>query len=94
MQRHIDALLRQFGRLDLEPPQPAAIAAELPPSVREACRIAAAAEIINAEMYDRLILQARSDTKVVETFERLRAASMDRHLPAFERCAEQPGGGD
>ncbi len=90
-QRHIDALLEQFARLGLEAPQPGPAPSELPPTVREACRLAAAAEITNAEMYDRLIERASSDEKVVATFRRLREASIDRHLPAFQRCAERRG---
>ncbi len=56
-------------------------------TIQEACRIAAQAEIKNAAMYDRM-LKTVKEADIVDAFTRLRDASVNRHLPAFQRCAQ------
>jgi hypothetical protein len=52
----------------------------------EACRAGAESERRNIAMYDELLEgDLPADERCV--FEHLRAASLDHHLPAFERCA-------
>jgi rubrerythrin len=84
--RHAEALLRQYARLGLEPPadrwQSRSI--QVPDSFAEACDLAEIAEIRNVAMYDGLIATI-SDATVRTVFEQLRAASQERHLPAFRR---------
>jgi hypothetical protein len=90
-QKHIEALQAQFRRLkiDLPPATPVAIAAA--PTVRDACRAAVEAERANAALYDDLIERAAADKIVVGLFRRLQRASLERHLPAFQRCVERRG---
>ncbi|MEQ9487415.1 MAG: DUF2202 domain-containing protein [Alphaproteobacteria bacterium] len=84
--RHAAALLRQFKRLNLDPPEDqwkGNVAA--PASIMEACKAAVADEINNAEMYNRLLATV-DDPTVKKVLLNLQAASQDRHLPAFRRC--------
>lgn len=86
--RHAAALLRQFERLGLEPPEDkwaGRIAA--PSSIAAACEAAVAAEIENAAMYDRL-LTVVDDPAVRDVLLNLQDASQNRHLPAFRRCLD------
>jgi rubrerythrin len=85
-ERHAQALLRQFDRLGVKPPEdawPARVAA--PRTLTEACESGVEAETDNAAMYERLIAQV-SDPMVRRVMRRLEAASQERHLPAFKRC--------
>ncbi len=87
--RHASALLRQFERLGLQPPKdewPGRV--EAPSSIAAACEAAIAAEIENAEMYDRL-LAVVDDPSVRDVLLNLQDASKNRHLPAFQRCLER-----
>jgi hypothetical protein len=55
-------------------------------SATEACQAGVVAEIENAEIYDRYLdLRLPSDVETV--FQNNRRASMENHLPAFERCS-------
>lgn len=55
-------------------------------SVTAACRAGVQAEIDNAEIYERhLALDLPEDVRRV--FENNRSASLDKHLPSFERCS-------
>jgi len=87
--RHASALLRQFERLGVAPPKDNwAGKIEAPASLYEACKAAVAAEIENAEMYDRL-LDEIDDPIVRDVLLNLQDASQNRHLPAFRRCVER-----
>jgi rubrerythrin len=90
--RHIDALLGVYRRHDLEPPADRWTGRiEAPASVEEACRRGVAAERDNDAMYARLLDQV-DDPDIRAVMTRLRDASRERHLPAFERCLERGGG--
>jgi len=55
-------------------------------SLTEACAAGADAEIENIDMYDVLLkLSLPADVRTV--FENNRAASLNRHLPAFQACS-------
>ncbi len=54
-------------------------------SVNEACAAAADAEIANIALYDQFMALALPDD-VRTVFTANRRASLDQHLPAFERC--------
>jgi rubrerythrin len=84
--RHAGALMRQYERLGLEPPADrwSDHPFRVPDSFAEACDMSVVAEIRNVRMYDELIARV-DDQQVVDVFDRLRTASQDRHLPAFER---------
>lgn len=90
--RHVRALLALYDRFGVEPPADDwADRVAAPASLREACADGVAAEIENQAMYDRL-MAAVSDEAVLRVFERLRDASLNRHLPAFRRCLERESG--
>jgi rubrerythrin len=83
--RHVRALLSLYTAHGEAIPavSPPPIAA--PATLREACAEAAASEQRRVEMYDRLLAQV-TEPDVRTVFLRLRAASAERHLPAFRRC--------
>ena len=91
--RHIDALRILFGRYGLAVPENPWLG-RVPRfgSLTEACAAGVAAEIANAALYDRL-LAATQRPDILGVFQRLQAASQERHLRAFERCAQGFGGG-
>ena len=63
-----------------------------PASVKEACEIGVQAEIANAALYDDNILPAVKDyPEMVSVAERLRDASRNNHLAAFQRCVDRGG---
>ncbi len=87
--RHIAALLAQFGRLGLKPPAdtwPERVQA--PETLAKACAAAVQAEIANDALYDRL-LDRVTDAQIRSVMQRLQEASRTRHLPAFHRCLER-----
>lgn len=88
-QRHIDALRSLFERYGLVVPENTWLG-NVPryASLREACEAAAAAEVANGRMYDRL-LGATATEEILRVLRNLRDASQQRHLPAFQRCAER-----
>ena len=90
-ERHIAALSRHFHRFGWKIPNDlwhGTITA--PDTVAEACRIGIQAEIDNAELYDRLLTMT-SDRDILSTFDNLRSASVNRHLPAFKRHMNRSG---
>jgi len=86
-EKHIGALETLFDRYDLEVPLN-----EWPGSVpsfdtlAEACEAGVQAEIDNAALYDQLFDMV-DNPDIVRVFTSLQQASLDKHLPAFERCA-------
>lgn len=54
-------------------------------TIAEACAAAAAAEVANVALYDRY-LSLNLPTEVLQVFSANRRASIQNHLPAFERC--------
>jgi rubrerythrin len=62
----------------------------VPDSLKAACQASIDAENRNIALYDELIPKLEGQD-VRQTFERLQAASRDRHLPAFTRCVENDG---
>ena len=91
--RHIEALHTLFVRYGLAVPEnawPGKVARY--GSLREACEAGIAAEIANGEMYDRL-LEATPRPDILSVLRNLQEASQQRHLPAFQRCAQGPAAG-
>ncbi len=91
--RHIEALhtLYRFYGLPI-PPNPWPGKTPRYASLQEACAAGVAAEIANGELYGRL-LAATDRPDILTVFRNLQAASQQRHLPAFQRCAQGGGGG-
>jgi hypothetical protein len=89
--RHAAAVEVQLRRLGLDvPARRSGDPPVAPPTLAEACERAIAAEIENVALFDRVIPQVEDGT-VRLVLEALRAASRDRHLPAFRRCFARAG---
>lgn len=91
--RHIDALYGLFARYSvavLENPWPGKV--ERYVSLKSACEAGVTAETANTEIYERL-MQATQRPDILTVFRNLRDASQQRHLPAFQRCAQGSAGG-
>jgi hypothetical protein len=86
--QHAGAWATIFERYDLPlPAQP--VLEELPEfaSLAAACAVAAEAEIANMALYDKMMTTLADYPDMLQVATALRAASADKHLPAFERCA-------
>ena len=91
--RHINALCTLFARYGLavpENPWPGKVARYA--SLQAACEAGVTAEIANGEMYERL-LGASLRPDIVTVLRNLQEASQQRHLAAFQRCAQRSAGG-
>jgi len=87
--RHIAALLALFTTYAVAPPANRwAVQAPRFADVHAACVAGVQGEIDNVALYDRL-LHATHRPDVLQVFHALRSASQDRHLPAFQRCAQR-----
>lgn len=91
--RHINALRTLFARYGIPIPDNPWLG-KIPgyASLHAACEAGVQAEIANAEMYDRL-MAATDRPDILTVLGNLRAASQERHLPAFRRALESPGHG-
>jgi hypothetical protein len=95
-QRHADFLEVLFEDRGLAVPENGWAGAEVPSyaSVQEACAAAVEFEVRNAALYDRLLALDSLPDDVRRAFEFNRDASLQRHKPAFERCAGWGGQAD
>ncbi len=92
--RHIGALRVLYERYQVPfPPNAWLGKVERYETLQAACHAAAAAEIANAALYDRLFAAVAARDDITEVFHRLLEASQDRHLPAFRRCEQRGAGG-
>lgn len=88
-EQHIAALKTLFETYGLEIPiSDWANKVASYPSIAEACKVGVEAEIENAALYDRLFAMT-THPDITLVFEQLQAASLEQHLPAFERCANR-----
>ncbi|MGG7054566.1 ferritin-like domain-containing protein [Nitrosomonas sp. ANs5] len=88
-ERHIEALGSLFARYELpvpENPWPGKVARYA--TLQEACEAAMDAEIANSKMYDRLLMTTQHQD-ILAVLRNLQEASQQRHLPAFQRCAQR-----
>jgi hypothetical protein len=85
-QRHIDALLNHYDKHGFAIPENPWIG-NVPTfeSVQQACQAGVAAEIGNAELYERLF-RMTDDASLLRVFTNLRNASLNSHLPQLEAC--------
>ena len=91
--RHVEALCVLFARYGVPVPEnawPGRV--ERYASLQAACEAGVAAEIANGEMYERL-LRASQRPDILTVLRNLQEASQQRHLAAFQRCAQGIGGG-
>lgn len=88
--RHASAIERLFvAHGSAAPPAPSNGSSVSATTLREACAIAVQNEKHNIALYDELLqVDLPPDARCV--FEHLQAASRERHLPTFERCAARP----
>ncbi|MGE3166363.1 MAG: DUF3365 domain-containing protein [Planctomycetota bacterium] len=84
--RHASALIAHLERLQFPVPGDPweGRTITLPATFAECCDAAAVAEIRNIRMYDEL-LATNLEAPVASLFRELRAASKERHLPAFQK---------
>jgi rubrerythrin len=88
-ERHIEALLSLFEYFETEAPEDTwRERVVAPATLAEACRAGVQGEIENEAMYERLLARV-TDPRVRTIMQRLRQASRERHLPAFEHCLER-----
>jgi hypothetical protein len=95
-QTHINALISLFDAYGVPVPQNPWIG-QVPSfaSVTEACAAGVQAEIANRDLYTRLY-ETTTRADIERVYQMLQSASEQRHLPAFQACADgtlQPGGG-
>jgi hypothetical protein len=88
---HIDALLGLIERYGVTPPAnrwlgKVARFADL----HAACLAGVTGEIENIAIYDR-VLRSTVRPDILAVYEALRQASQERHLPAFQPCAQRGG---
>jgi hypothetical protein len=89
--KHINALTRQLERAGVTvPANPYLGNLEAPADLETAAKAWAEGEILNVEMYDKLLTQT-SDANLTRVLTNLRRSSQESHLPMFELAAENGG---
>jgi hypothetical protein len=86
--RHVEALQRLFTRRERVAPASAWAPSSFAPftSVALACAAGVVAEREDAAFYAPYLRRADLPLDVRNVFTNLQAASLENHLPAFERC--------
>jgi len=85
--QHAAAWATIFERYDLPLPEQPVYDIPAFASLADACAAAADAEIANMDLYDEMLTTLADYPDMLQVATALRAASADKHLPAFERCA-------
>ena len=90
--RHIEALRTLYIRYGVPIPEnPWLGKVERYTSVQAACEASVAAEVANGELYDQLFkTELRPD--ILKVLSNLQQETLERHLPAFQRCGGGGGG--
>ncbi len=86
-EQHISLLANLFNSHGLSVPQDTVGGLPSPASLGAACSLGVQAEIDNAALYDSLLSGTTNYPDVQAVFRQLQSASLDQHLPAFQRCA-------
>jgi hypothetical protein len=84
--RHVLALAQLFARRGLAAPGSVPVAIPSFASLAEACAAGVAAEQADAAFYAPYLERGDLPLDVRSVFTNLQAASLQNHLPAFERC--------
>lgn len=89
-EQHIAALKALFDKYGMTVPDNTALGqVAAPSSLRAACQTGVSAEKANAALYRNELLPVVKDyPDITNVFANLLSASENRHLPAFERCAQ------
>jgi len=86
-ERHAEAILALMERYQVDQTGVAArTLPEIPATLTECAKLAAQIERDNISMYDRFA-EVATQADIKNAFQRLRSASLNNHLPAFERIA-------
>ena len=87
-EQHIASLKAVYDKYGLTAPKntwPSQVTA--PATLQQACQIGVEAEIANAKLYEEKLLPMVSNYEDIElVFTNLMNASIQKHLPAFEKC--------
>jgi hypothetical protein len=84
--RHVAALKLLFTRRTLAPPPWTPVSLPAFGTIPEACAGGVAAEVKDAAFYTPYLARTDLPQDVKNVFTNLRTASLENHLPAFERC--------
>lgn len=91
-QNHVDALTRQLERFGVAvPDNPYLGQIPAPPDLKTAAAAWAEGERANVAMYDQLLPRVAGDVGMTRVMTNLRRASLEVHLPAFEKAAQGDG---
>ena len=87
--RHVEALQMLFTRRQMTAPVWTPEQFQFPTfgTLQAACAGGVDAEIADADFYDKYLPRTDLPQDVKKVFTNLQAASLNNHLPAFERCA-------
>lgn len=89
-QRHVDALVKQYTKYGLQPPEDTWLGnVTAPETMLEAAEDAVEFEIANGDMYETLLTSVVGYSSLLNTFDTLMNASLDNHTPAFERAIKR-----
>ncbi len=84
--KHIDALVRQAEKYDISIPENPGLESEpVFENLEDACQVGVDAELADADLYDEL-LPSMEHSDIIRVFNNLKNASLNNHLPAFEKC--------
>jgi hypothetical protein len=86
-QQHVDTVAALFVKYGLPTPSDLVEANPQFETKREACQIGVDAELHDIGLYDRLLASGDIEhADLIQVFTDLRAASLNNHWPAFDRC--------
>ncbi|MBT4722869.1 DUF2202 domain-containing protein [Candidatus Falkowbacteria bacterium] len=85
-EQHIAMLKGLFDKYGVEIPEDNTVLGSLPSTLSEVCAVGVQAEIDNDQLYQDMI-GSINEQDIKEVFTSLAAASLNMHLPAFEKCA-------
>jgi len=85
-EQHIVMLKALFDKYGVLIPADTTVVGPLPDSLAEVCAVGVQAEIDNDKLYQDMIGSIQ-EQDIKEVFISLAAASLDMHLPAFEKCS-------
>jgi hypothetical protein len=89
--RHINALIRQLESMGVDVPEnPYLGKISAPADLTAAAKAWAEGEVLNVEMYDRLLAEVDGDS-LTRVLTNLRRSSLESHLPSFELAADNGG---
>ncbi|MEZ5345408.1 MAG: DUF2202 domain-containing protein [Pyrinomonadaceae bacterium] len=90
--KHAEALSRLFTKYQIPLPENKWTGnVEGFESVSDACKAGVEAEIVNRDLYEKLLGSTKRED-ILTVFTQLKNASEYNHLPAFKRCADRQNG--